>query len=317
MSTHGLMNALRAWLAGRAVPPLSKAAVDLAFDNRLAGLLYHIQAPLSEFDRARTEARWTANLAAHLHRVQRLNSIWTDLPPPLIYKGADLAEHIYDDPGARRAGDLDLIVPSTAYAKAIERLRPQAVDVRRSPHEALPGEPMAGIGFDFGAVLIEVHLDPQPRHRRRFDGDALYRRGSEGALGALQVRFPSAIDRVLICVTNQAKTGFCSDLADLLDLTLCLKALGSGRASVLRKAARTAELSGALELCLLRCARAGLPTGFPPRPSFSCQILARTLPRALSNPVPSRALQFGSRWWSLSSRARISTAWRYAHGRRS
>ena len=265
-----LLRLLCAWLRGDPLPPETSAgAVTAALGHRLAGTLYHIGAPLREPDRNQFERIWAAQLAAHLSRAETVRRVWpSHLPPPMIFKGADLAEHLFDDPGARQALDVDLLLPAPAFHAAHRALAAHADEVRRPRAERHPWESPHALGYVFDGSLIELHRDPVPPHRLRLDGVDLYARSRPGRLGEMAVRVPTPRDRVLLWLANLAKGAFFGDVADLLDGAILLRALGPD--PTLGPALSRAGLGTAWAVARHRLAAVGF--GPPPRtraPSFA------------------------------------------------
>ncbi len=262
---EALIRVLRAWLAGRPLEPrLPSEAVDCAARHRLNGTLYHIGAKLSDHDAVRCGAVWAAQLAAHLRRCETVARCWpSSVAPPLIFKGADLAENLYDDPGARQANDIDLLLPSPGFERAHAALAAVASDVRRPRAERFPWEPVHAFGYLIDGVLVELHRDPFPPHRGHLPGVAVYAAAQPASLGGLSVRAPVPIDRVLLWLGNAAKGAFDTDLAELFDLAVLLRPLPEG---VVERAAERAGLERPLLLARHRLAQTGLgpPVGPPP-----------------------------------------------------
>lgn len=258
---------LRTWLTGRLTDlPRAPGLWAAAAAHRLGGTLYHIGAPLDDIDARRARAAWTANVAAHLRRVAALEAHWpASAPPPLVFKGADIGEHLFDDPGARQAVDLDLLLPSPAFEAAADVLATRATEVHPARYERFRDEPSHVAGFVLDGVLIELHRDPQPPHRARLRGHEVWARASDGHLGNVKVRVPRPLDRLLLWLTNQAKGAFFGDLADLLDLALVLRALPAPRWPAAAEAAAAAGLGRAWSLALRRLGQSGLwPDALPP-----------------------------------------------------
>jgi hypothetical protein len=133
--------------------------VKAALDHRLAGTLYHIKAPLGESDTLVCRSAWADQLGAHLLRVEALSRIWPrEAPPPLIFKGADLAENLYNDPGARQARDLDLLVPPSAFDGLVRHLARSADQLERPRHERFAHDREHAVGLRFGPLLIVQRL---------------------------------------------------------------------------------------------------------------------------------------------------------------
>jgi len=313
MDPQPLVTILRAWLNGDAVrTSLPNGVTHLAGQHRLNGTLYHIGAELSESDAAKAEESWSRNLAGHLSRSAALESIWADLEPrPLVFKGADLAENLYDDPGARAANDLDLLLPEPAHTAVLDSLR-HTVTRRPPPRgERFVDEPPYAVGFECEGLLIELHRDPQPPHLAKLTGEMIYDRGTEGRLGELQVRFPTRQDRLLLWLTNQAKGAFFCDLAAWLDLCLILRDLTAldleAHHRTLRQSARTVGLVNAYDLALFRLDASGLWPGTMPRIRRPGLLAINALLPPILGPIgapPTAKLQC-VKTWVCTARARV------------
>lgn len=264
MNSESLRTCLRAFVDGdRALPALGAEDVAMASAHRLAGTLYHMRVPLGHVERQSVQRTWASQAAAYVQRVAVLRAQWpADAPAPLLFKGADLVENLYGDPGARRMSDLDLLLPPTTF-DAVAGVLSACADACSTPRtEAFHGEVPYEVGLRFGDVTLELHRAPQPLHRGGPSAEALYAASTPGTLDGLAVRFPAPEDRWLLWLTNQAKGSFQGDLADLLDLCLILRALPAPLPwTRLLARARAAGLSRPARLALRRLARAQLWSG--------------------------------------------------------
>ena len=311
---HPLLRALRSWLDGSTPQPLPPGTAEIAERHRLAGTLYHIGVRLSDPDAARCEQAWVINVAGHLRRAAALEARWPpEAIPPLVFKGADYGERIYQDPGARSSVDLDLLVPCHDF----KRLSQALGDTPSLPrYERFPWERPYALGFRVEGVLVELHSHPQPPHRADLTGKDLWERGITANLGPMVVRYPSPQDRVLLWLTNQAKGGFRGDLSDLLDLALALRALGPPWRP-LQQAVVEAGLRRPFELALLRLEHSGLSLwDLPPVRGRSVRAAARLLPPLLTprgSATRTDYLQFQAmKIWLLDRSARRATLLRTA-----
>jgi hypothetical protein len=316
-----LVDALRCGLVGDRPPDLPPAAARLAARHRVLGLLYHIGARLGEPDAAAAEATeaaeaaraaeaaWSQNLAGHLARKAALARIWpAHIWPeggaaPLVIKGADLAENLYDDPGARAANDLDLLLPDPAFTALAAAFAALPIADRRPPprYERFARETPASIGLAVDGVLIELHRHVAPPHRLRLSTAALWSRGHPDRWGEVPVRWPSPLDRLLIWLANAASDAFHHDLAALYDLALILRALGGLEARPdwlgWRRHAASAGLGNAFDLAVHRLASSGLwPGRLPDRARPAVYWADRLLPsvfegRSAPSPVRFQAVK--------------------------
>ncbi len=306
---HPLVRALRAWLEGSDVPALPEGIGVLAAQQRLAGTLYHIGAPLGDLDATTCEAEWARNMAGHLARVTALASCWpSTAPPPLVFKGGDTSENVFDDPGARHAADLDVLVPLTDFDRVARLLESRAGAPEIPSYERLPNERPYVLGFRVDGVLLELHHAPQPPHRARTSGAALWVRAEPGELGGHPVRFPTPIDRVLIWLTNEAKGAFHGGLASLLELALLLRCVVPPW-DPLRAAATRDGLARPFDLALVRLRESGLwPEALPPIQHVGAHLVARVLPpllapRGYTNDATFQAIKL----WLCDGRGRAGT----------
>ena len=167
---------------------------------------------------------------------------WPQLPPPILFKGADLAEHIYRDAGARTANDLDLLIEAQHAPAAHRALSGYAHQIAASTHERGRHEAPHATGYRIGSVLIEVHTAPMPEHRSRLSPAALCKRAKLGQLDGRPIRYPCPLDRALLWLANRTKDAFVGDLTDALDGALILRALSDSDARQWPDHAREAGL---------------------------------------------------------------------------
>ena len=253
-----LVALLRAWLRGQRLPRLTASALAVAEAHRVAGLVYHIRPPMDQPTAARARQIWAEQAGHALRLTCTLTEQWpTSAPPPLVFKGFDIAENLLRDPGARRVSDIDLLLPDPAWARVRSALSPSATRVQSPRGERYPHEPAYEAGFVWGNTLLELHRHPQPPHRGGPSGFLVYARALPGTLVGLEVLYPTAQDRVLLWLVNQCKGSLATDLADLVDLALSLRALASeagGTFDALEASVATFKLNAAWHICLRRLA---------------------------------------------------------------
>ncbi len=275
-----LVAALRCRLTGARPPDLPDGVAAVAARHRVRGTLYHIGARMGEHDAAAVERSWQLNVAGYLARIAAAKQVWPEgAPPPLVIKGADLGAHVYGDPGARAANDLDLLLPDPLFGRVEARLP----GPRRAPprYERFAGESPIAVGVEAQGVLIELHRALTPAHRDRLDGAALYRAGRPALLDGLPVRVPTAEDRLHIWLANAAKDALYVDLGGLLDLALILEGLGAlqrPRWRDWRAAAQARGLGRPWALAVHRLAASGLWPGERPPTSVQARWASRLLP---------------------------------------
>lgn len=306
MPSGTLIPVLRAYLAKHpTLPALDDEGYEAAVAHRLAGTVYHIRPPMSEKAREAARAGWLSQSAAHLRRVSTLAQRWpSGAPAPLIFKGGDLTENIFRDPGARRSSDLDLLVPPEDWETIAATWARSADEVTTARVESLPGDHPYDRGFRFGGVLLELHRAPQPEHRGGPSGSALWSRGREAQLEGLAVRYPEAVDRFVLWVLGQAKNSFCTDLADQLDGACILRSFGDEAPfPELIQRCRDADLEAPLALALLRLKASGLwEQPLPALGGPTVQAIAALLPRPDEAPTTTPRWRFQlMKLWSTPS----------------
>ncbi|MCA9543544.1 MAG: nucleotidyltransferase family protein [Myxococcales bacterium] len=219
MDTPGLIRTLSRLLDGAVDPAPTPAIIAAAEAHRLAGVLHHRERRGGRPASPRLAAAWGAQLAGHLARLEWLQAHWpADLPTPMLFKGADLADHLYPDAGCRGARDVDVLVPGAAWPAAREALAVHADHITLPSSERWPWQPAEAVGFVANGLLIELHRTPGPPGRWPLDGDALYARSVPAATG--WGRVPAPADRCLLWLVDAAKAGFHGDLGMWWDLAL-------------------------------------------------------------------------------------------------
>lgn len=223
---HPLLECLSDHLRGRPPRRLAFGVATIANRHRVAGTLYHIRPPMSDFDAQICERAWAEAAGAHLLRLEVLCRNWpADAPAPLVFKGADLVEHVYRNPGARAARDLDVIVPPGVFDDVVAALTPRAEAVRWPRYERFAADAPYAVGLVIEGVLIEIHTHPMPPHRGGPDGAALWARSESWCFDGFGLRRPAPLDRALLWLVNRAKDAFVGDLGDALDGALILRDL--------------------------------------------------------------------------------------------
>lgn len=315
-----LVAALRCRLTGDRPPDLPDGVAAVAAKHRVRGTLYHIGPRLGEHDAAAIEHAWHLNVTGHLARIAALKEMWpAGAPPPMVIKGADLAEHLYRDPGARAANDLDLLLPDPHYGPLAAGLG----GVRRPAprYERFTAEAPIAVGIEWQGVLIELHCRLTPAHRDRVDPADLYRRGVAVTLDGFAARAPSAEDRLWIWLANAAKDALHVDLGGLLDLALVLDDLGAlerPRWEEWRGGASARGLRRPFDLALHRLDLSGLWPAALPAPGRRTRWVARHLPPIEAGRVEPDPLVFQAlKLWLCDARRRpamvargAATLWR-------
>jgi hypothetical protein len=142
---------------------------------------------------------------------ERFNDAGVDL---MVLKGGALNLTVYDRPGERLMGDLDLLI------------RPENIDAARELLEelgCLRGEPLVREDFfprfhyetDYSSgaiypVRIDLHIRPfRPlRYRQRLPENALWERAQTVRIGEATVQIPSPEDMLIHLATHAAVHGF-------------------------------------------------------------------------------------------------------------
>lgn len=277
-------------LAGRAPRRLPYGAAVIARRHRVAGTLYHIRPPMSDFDARICRQAWAEATGAHLLRLEALCRIWpADAPAPMVFKGADLAEHVYADPGARAARDLDVLVPPGTFDALTAALIPRADAVRWPSYERFKSDRPYAVGLVLDGVLIEVHAHPTPPHRRGPHGAALWARSEPWIFEGVALRRPTPLDRFALWLANMAKDAFYGDLGDLLDGAMLRRASDDATLSAVADAH---GLTHAWRLARRRLdAFAGVDA--------DRRGLDRLLPPVGAEPIQPPQLQFQALKWAL------------------
>lgn len=288
-----ILEHLRDHLIGRAPRRLPYGAAEIARRHRVAGTLYHIRPQMSDFDARICQQAWAEATGAHLLRLEALCRTWpADAPAPMVFKGADLAEHLYGDPGARAARDLDVLVPPGAFDDVVAALIPQADEVRWPSYERLATDRPYAVGLVFDGVLIEIHAHPMPPHRRGPHGAALWARSEPWTFEGTALRRPAPLDRVAIWLANMAKDAFYGDLGDLLDGAMLRRAYTDETLSAVAKA------HGLTTAWRLAQRRLDAFMGVGPR-GRSRSGLDRLLPAVGAEPIQPPQLTFQALKWVL------------------
>ncbi len=316
MDAGRLVEVLRCSLAGEQPPPVGAGGARLAERHRVSGLLYHIGAAMGEADGRAAEAAWGRNVAGHLARQAAMGRVWPEGgPAPLLIKGADLAENLYDDPGARAANDVDALVPEPGFS-AVAGALPREGRRPAPRYERYAREVPCAVGVVVDGVLIELHREVVPAHRARLSAAAMWSRGQAGAWGALDVRWPTPLDRLLVWLANAASDGFFLDLAGLYDLALVLRGLGGldERPDWLgwRRHATAAGLRNPFDLALYRLSASGLwPGRLPVEARPAVRWADALLPPVLAGRVePGRGRFQALKVWLCDGGRRVGVVWR-------
>lgn len=292
--SHPVLECLRDHLAKRAPRRIPYGAAVIARRHRVAGTLYHIRPPMSDFDARICQQAWAEATGAHLLRLEALCRIWpADAPAPMVFKGADLAEHVYRDPGARAARDLDVLVPPGTFDAITAALIPQADEVRWPSHERLASDRLYAVGLVFEGVLIEVHAHPMPPHRRGPHGAALWARSEPWTFEGTALRRPAPLDRFAIWLANMAKDAFYGDLGDLLDGAVIRRGLDD---ATLDAVAKAHGLTMAWRLAQRRLAAFD---GVTAQAGIDWGSLDRLLPPVGAEPIQPPQLRFQTLKWTL------------------
>jgi hypothetical protein len=251
-------------------------------------------------------ATWLAQSARTLHLARAFGMHWPpDAPAPLVLKGFDVVENLLRDPGARRVSDLDLLVPDPDWAELVARWRPLATEVRIPRGERHAAESPYELGFVFDGALLELHRHPQPHHRGGPSGHRVSLDAVPGRLEGVPVLYPSPEGRLLLWLVNQVKGSFHTDLTDVVDLVLALRALSGPDAM-----ARFGGLAGACGLAAAWPLAAARARWLLPELRFdglaanaNAQPWVRCMPAIAPTPKPSSVLRFQAMKFALTAPA--------------
>ena len=296
----------------------------------MLGLVYHIGSQLGDFDLQQCHQAWSQNVAHHLLRIQALRKAWlAHWPRPLLFKGADLIENLYRDPGARPCADLDLLIPKSAFTHVSEALSSR-YPRRKSPrYPALPGDISHQCSVLVDGALIEVHARPAPPAMNTNWTAGIYDRGWNSEVDGFRVRFPDPFDRLCLWLINQLKTGFIDGPLSLVDLSLILKSLQNDQKLDWHQlAVRLGErgLANAFDLAILRLDILGIhPEPLPDSHRFSVQLanrmwVSKDPPCKRPHPLQSESLKLWLcppsgriRWLGGSAYRLLRHGWRPEH----
>jgi hypothetical protein len=189
----------------------------------------------------RRRAEEAFNAEKRRSRLLALADVLAPLGTPLIlYKGAAYGAHLYDDPGLRPMGDVDLLVPEEAGGAIDERLRRAGF---KAPHRYL-GHTHEAAYLRPPDDNVDLHTALNQRERNAIDYRALFARSRPSPLHAAY-RLLDPIDELIAHVVHQATHELCVPLQTFADLALLTARVGDRGEEVAHRA-RDYEVSVAL-----------------------------------------------------------------------
>jgi hypothetical protein len=299
-----LTRSLSCWLEGGSERPhIGPELCTYIRIHRLSALLYHIGASLGEHVEQRAQAKWTLNTQAYLARIVSLKHSWSDIScVPLLIKGADYNENVYQDPGARSAVDLDILVSEAEFTAVQTKIKSDRIRTQ---------DCATSVGYENQGVLLELHSTIGPDAFVSALGDEILAQGQQTEFDGLAVLFPSPDHRLIIWLANQSKAAFIDGLWSLMDLALILKPLVVGRSPLewtrLVEMAKRCGLQRAFDLALLKLDHSGIwPFGLPLGHTAECRLAARLCLKTHSPcRVPSLLQRQALKLWLCRSDRRI------------
>ena len=290
MTPPSLTKSIRNWLSGHpGRPEIPDQCAAFLRNHRVLGLLYHIDANLSESLQAEARSNWEKNAHGYLKRVSSLKTTWPlGVHPPLLIKGADYNEILYNDPGARVAYDLDCLVHSSATQHVLEATHPWQRSVSTRDVDGL------GIHWEamIDGVLIEFHSMPGPNPPWSINLATVWKQAHPITLDGFVCTVPSPMDRLGVYLINQAKSAFTDGFWALVDLALILRHIRADGInwSQIEDYISELGLERAYALAVHRLREAKLTTDLPevghdPFSTFLVQLIPKNTPTHLGSPL--------------------------------
>lgn len=205
-------SSLASWLLGRGHTPRPSAL-------RTARLTAYAYTVLSSDDPLRPflRADFVASLGRHEHlkaELQPLLAAWQDAGiTPLLFKGFQLSEFVYPQPGARYHGDVDLLIHPEDVPNA------ERIAIELGWHSSrLVALPMRHNHCAFvlsslhGATRVDVHQEiihaflPWHSVQRRIT-NAVWQQSTTRQWNGVEIREPSPVDMLLVALILQRSWG--------------------------------------------------------------------------------------------------------------
>lgn len=181
------------------------------------------------------EQAYRRNLARNLAIIAEMEDILARLNRAgvrcMILKGVLLAERLYADPGARRSGDIDLLVEAHELDRALEIMT--GAGYTRTNDEALEraglGDYVYNIKLDKATphsfFYIELHNHFTSRRGKYIDMSEVWARSRQVAFGKTVVYDLSPLDLLIFLSMHSAYHGF-ETLRHVLDIARLLEVEG-------------------------------------------------------------------------------------------
>ncbi|MFC1452242.1 nucleotidyltransferase family protein, partial [Verrucomicrobiota bacterium] len=143
---------------------------------------------------------------------------------PILLKGpGNLLSGLYDDPGLRIAGDLDVLVPEARATECFEAMTAagyRLVDeaARQEDVTASRGRHLPQLMSRGRVAFVELHRRaPQPEGRRLLDTEDLYDHSTVVTRPGASIRIPSASFRAMVAIAH-APLGLFTGLSSVMPL---------------------------------------------------------------------------------------------------
>jgi hypothetical protein len=150
--------------------------------------------------------------------------------PVVALKGAFLAERLYDEPGQRPSGDIDVLIPRDCVTRACAALSPLGY----APHGVADANPVTKdlpLYHSEGGPPVELHWQLTGRQSGLtgdVDIDAFWAAAREARVAGVTVQVPSAEDQLLHLCLHAMHHRYIVPLRMLLDMALALRWVGQG-----------------------------------------------------------------------------------------
>jgi Uncharacterised nucleotidyltransferase len=141
----------------------------------------------------------------------------------LFFKGSDYRHRVYDRPEQRAMTDIDVYVPYTAFAAAVQKLRDAGYPRKYDNFGAAFLPWYYEISVVIGGVHVELHHGFSQRVRAAIDYDGMWQRRERFDRDGIDGYRLSPADALLAHAFGLAKDEFGSDLNRFLDFYLLLQ----------------------------------------------------------------------------------------------
>jgi hypothetical protein len=240
--------------------------VATASRHHVVSLLHDRLHRIEAIPQAAIDAVAVPRLAAQArrHLLQRTLAVATEAldVPALVIKGHVLAADWYDDPMTRDFNDVDMLVGSADFGRAVEALESVGMEAATTNWHGFLEHEVAEIPMRLRGTVVDLHWHVVAtglvrRHLRLRTAD-LFERAVSTHLDKLELRTLSPIDTLLhLCVNSGLGGG--RSLRGLLDIDVVVR---SRRVDLAEFAAR-ARHAGAGRLCSAMLQRSSVLLGTP------------------------------------------------------